>query len=57
MDFLLPMVEGAENLDGNPIMSSSEYIIFVLAPSLITGLSMGATSQSIARWYQKESEL
>jgi serine/threonine protein kinase len=57
MDFLLPMVEGAVNLDGNPIMSSSEYIIFVLAPSLITGMSMGATSQSIARWYQKESEL
>ena len=32
-------------------------IIFVLVPSLIAGLSMGASSKSIARWYQKESGL
>jgi hypothetical protein len=57
MAILLPMAEGAVNQDDNPIMSSSEYIILVLAPSLITGLSMGAISQSIARRYQKESEL
>jgi hypothetical protein len=32
-------------------------IIFLLPPSLIAGLSMGASSKSIARWYQKESGL
>jgi len=57
MAILLPMAEGVVSQDENPIMSSNEYIILVLAPSLIIGLSMGASSQSIARWYQKESEL
>ena len=38
-------------------MSADDYMIFVLAPSLIVGLSMGATSKSIARWYQIESGL
>jgi serine/threonine protein kinase len=57
MAILLPMAKGAVNQDDNPIMSSSEYIILVLVPSLITGLSMGAISQSIARRYQKESGL
>ncbi|MEG4392630.1 serine/threonine-protein kinase [Microcoleus sp. BROC3] len=32
-------------------------IILLLAPSLIAGLSMGASSKSIARWYQIESGL
>ena len=31
--------------------------IFVLVPSISVGLSMRATSKSIARWYQQESEL
>ncbi|MGB3263774.1 MAG: serine/threonine-protein kinase [Microcoleus sp.] len=58
MPFFLRMAERyVSHNGGNPIMSSSEYIILVLAPSLITGLSMGATSKSIARWYQKASEL
>jgi len=57
MAILLPMAKGAVSQDDNPIISSSEYMILVLAPSLITGLSMGAISQSIARWYQKESKL
>jgi hypothetical protein len=35
----------------------SNYIFRVLAPSLIAGLSMGASTKSIARWYQKESGL
>jgi serine/threonine protein kinase len=36
---------------------NSNYIIFVLAPSLIVGLSMGVSSKSITWWYQKESGL
>jgi hypothetical protein len=40
--------------DGELSMSN---IIFLLAISLIVGLSMGATSKSIARWYQKASGL
>jgi hypothetical protein len=36
---------------------SLSNISFVLAISLIVGLSMGATSKSIARWYQKASGL
>jgi serine/threonine protein kinase len=32
-------------------------IIVVLAPSLMAGLSMGATTNSITRWYQKASRL
>ncbi|HAT12417.1 MAG TPA: serine/threonine protein kinase [Microcoleaceae bacterium UBA11344] len=36
---------------------ATNYMIFVLAPSLIVGLSMGATSGYIARWYQKASGL
>ncbi|MEG4455977.1 serine/threonine-protein kinase [Microcoleus sp. N9_A1] len=38
-------------------VSAIHYFIFVLAPSIIAGLSMRATSKSIARWYQQESEL
>ncbi|MGB8688569.1 MAG: serine/threonine protein kinase, partial [Microcoleus sp.] len=37
--------------------SANDYIIFVQAPSLIVGLSMGATSRYIARRYQKASGL
>ncbi|MEG4276861.1 serine/threonine-protein kinase [Microcoleus sp. MON1_C1] len=56
--FFQPMAQIYVSHDnGNHIISSSEYIIFVLAPSLIAGLSMGASSKSIARWYQKASEL
>ncbi|MEG3966047.1 serine/threonine-protein kinase [Microcoleus sp. T2B6] len=52
------IVSSEYNDDGSiSIMTSSNYIIFVLVPSLIAGLSMGATSKSIARWYQKESGL
>ncbi|MEG4840205.1 protein kinase domain-containing protein [Microcoleus sp. B9-D4] len=40
----------------SPVLDSN-YIFEVLAPSLIAGLSMGATTKSIARWYQKESGL
>jgi hypothetical protein len=40
--------------DGELFMSN---IIFLLLISLIVGLSMGATSNSIARWYQKASGL
>jgi serine/threonine protein kinase len=40
--------------DGELSMSN---ISFLLAISLIVGLSMGATSKSIARWYQKASGL
>jgi eukaryotic-like serine/threonine-protein kinase len=39
------------------IDDATNYMIFVLAPSLIIGLSMGATSRYIARWYQKASGL
>jgi len=35
--------------------SLDQYIIFVLAPSLITGLSMGPITDSITRWYQEAS--
>ena len=35
--------------------SLDKYIIFVLAPSLITGLSMGPITDSITRWYQEAS--
>jgi serine/threonine protein kinase len=33
------------------------FIIVVLAPSLMAGLSMGASTNSITRWYQKASRL
>jgi ABC-type antimicrobial peptide transport system permease subunit len=39
-----------------PYYSSSSYIS-VLAPSLIVGLSMGASSKYFARWYQRKSGL
>ncbi len=39
------------------LQDAMDYIIFALAPSLIAGMSMGASSKSIARWYQKESGL
>lgn len=35
----------------------AESLFFVLAPSLIAGLSMGISSKHFARWYQKESGL
>ena len=34
---------------------ASNYMILVLAPSLIAGLSMGAISKHFAKWYQRES--
>lgn len=40
----------------SPVLDSN-YIFVVIAPSLIAGLSMGASTKSIARWYQKESGL
>jgi len=40
---------------GKSELSANHYIIFVFAPSLIVGLSMGAITDSIARWYQKAS--
>ena len=40
----------------SPVLDSN-YIFVVIAPSLIAGLSMGASSKSIARWYQKASGL
>jgi hypothetical protein len=60
--FFLPLANTIVSLQHNDdgsisIMNLSDYIIFVLVPSLIAGLSMGATSKSIARWYQKESGL
>ena len=36
---------------------ASNYILLLLAPSLIAGLSMGAVSKCFAEWYQRESEL
>ncbi|MEG4573410.1 serine/threonine-protein kinase [Microcoleus sp. N3A4] len=44
-------------MDLNTLKDLSAEIFLVLAPSLIAGLSMGASSKSIARWYQKESGL
>jgi len=61
--FFLPLANWIVSLVPNAdsssisIMNSTDYIVFVLVPSLIVGLSMGATSKSIARWYQKESGL
>ena len=61
--FFLPLANWIVSLVPNAnsssisIMNSTDYILFVLVPSLIVGLSMGATSKSIARWYQKESGL
>ena len=40
----------------SPVLDSN-YIFVVIAPSLIAGLSMGASTKSIARWYRKESGL
>jgi eukaryotic-like serine/threonine-protein kinase len=59
--FLWPLMEdwndeGTWNIINDRELSISN-IIFVLGISLIVGLSMGASSKSIARWYQKESEL
>ena len=36
---------------------ASNYILLLLAPSLIAGLSMGAVSECFAEWYQRESKL
>jgi len=44
-------------MGGSPSPSIHMDIIFLFAPSLIAGLSMGASSKSIARWYQIESGL
>ncbi|NQE34183.1 serine/threonine protein kinase [Microcoleus asticus] len=44
-------------MGGSPIHDIHWDIIFLFAPSLIAGLSMGASSKSIARWYQIESGL
>ena len=33
------------------------FIMYMLAPSLIAGLSMGAITDSITQWYQKASRL
>lgn len=44
-------------MDLNTLKDLSGEIFMVLAHSLIAGLSMGASSKSIARWYQKESGL
>ncbi len=44
-------------MGGSPIHNMDMDIILVFAPSLIAGLSMGASSKSIARWYQIESGL
>ncbi|MEG4632798.1 serine/threonine-protein kinase [Microcoleus sp. AR_TQ3_B6] len=41
----------------NPLLGLRYDIIFTSAPSLIAGLSMGANTNSIARWYQKASGL
>ncbi len=35
--------------------SFDQYMIYMLAPSLIAGLSTGAITDSITRWYQKAS--
>ncbi len=39
------------------LLAAAHFILLVLVPSLIAGLSMGVSSKSIARWYQKESGL
>ena len=39
--------------DGSIVTS----LFFVIAPSVITGLSMGAASKSIAQWYEKQYRL
>ncbi|MEG4342849.1 serine/threonine-protein kinase [Microcoleus sp. A003_D6] len=39
------------------ILLDALFIFLVMVPSLIAGLSMGVSSKSIARWYQKESGL
>lgn len=59
--FLWPMMEdwkdeGTWNIINDGELSMSE-ISFILAISLIVGLSMGTASKSIARWYQKASGL
>ncbi len=59
--FLWPLMEdwkdeGTWNIINDGELSMPE-ISFLLAISLIVGLSMGATSKSIARWYQKASGL
>ncbi|MEA5572740.1 serine/threonine-protein kinase [Calothrix sp. UHCC 0171] len=43
---------------GHQIGISSEFqqsLFFAIAPSLITGLSMGTVSKSFAQWYEKEN--
>ncbi|MEG4579386.1 serine/threonine-protein kinase [Microcoleus sp. MON1_C5] len=49
------IIEGIMNV--SPSHNIDMDIIFLFAPSLIAGLSMGASSKSIARWYQIESGL
>ena len=59
--FLWPLMEDWNDVQTWDIINNGELpisdIIFLLAISLIVGLSMGATSKSIARWYQKASGL
>jgi Trk-type K+ transport system membrane component len=43
-------------MDLKDLEDSSDYVVFVFAPSLIAGLSMGAISKYIARLYQKACE-
>jgi serine/threonine protein kinase len=59
--FLWPVMEDWNDEETLTIFYDGELsmsnISFLLAISLIVGLSMGATSKSIARWYQKASGL
>ena len=59
--FLWPVIEDWNDEETMMIRNDGELslsnISFLLAISLIVGLSMGATSKSIARWYQKASGL
>lgn len=41
----------------NDVRVGFVYMILVLVPSIGAGLSMRATSKSIARWYQQQNEL
>ena len=59
--FLWPLMEDFNDERTWNIINDGELsmsnISFLLAISLIVGLSMGASSKSIARWYQKASGL
>jgi len=53
--FWFKMTANMRPYEGRYIFDLGIIFIFVLAPSLITGLSMGAITDSITRWYQKAS--